>query len=191
MSDLPETRIADVDRDRAVTELREHAVAGRLTLEEFGERVDQAYAARTRGELDVVQRDLPAAPVVRAPTRRFALALMGGLNWRGRFRLAQRSTIVAVMGGANIDLRSAQVEAPEVTLWTWAIMGGVNVTLPPNVEADLGGFSLMGGRNDQTRTPRHPAARVRIRAYSLMGGVNVRTARSAAAIEEAAGKVQG
>jgi hypothetical protein len=190
VSDLPETRLADADRDRAVTELREHAVAGRLTLEEFGERVDQAYAARTRGELDIVQRDLPAAPVVRAPTRRFSLAVMGGLNWRGRFHLPQRSTIVAVMGGANIDLRNAQVDSPEVTLRTWAIMGGVNVTLPPNVEADLGGFSLMGGRNDQTRTPRHPAARVRIRAYSLMGGVNVRTARSAAAIEEAAGKVE-
>jgi hypothetical protein len=190
VSDLPETKIADADRDRAVAELREHAVAGRLTLEEFGERVDQAYAARTRGELDVVQRDLPAASVVRAPTRRFALAVMGGLTWRGRFRLPQQSTVVAVMGGANIDLRSAQVESPEITLRTWAIMGGVNVTLPPNVEADLGGFSLMGGRNDQTRRPRHPAARVRIRAYSLMGGVNVRTARSAAAIAEPAGKVE-
>ena len=94
------------------------------------------------------------------------------------------------MAGANIDLRSAQVQSPEMTLRTWAIIGGVNVTLPPNVEADLGGFSLLGGRNDQTRTPRHPAARVRIRAYSLMGGVNVRTARSAAAIEEPAGKVE-
>ena len=45
MSDLPEIRVADADRERAVVALREHAVAGRLTLEEFGERVDQAYAA--------------------------------------------------------------------------------------------------------------------------------------------------
>ena len=178
MSDLPEIRVADTDRDRAVDELREHAVAGRLTLEEFGERVDQAYAARTRGELDLVLRELPSARATPARTRRFGLAVMGGLNWRGRLRLPERSTIVAVMGGANIDLRNANIEAPEVTLRAWAIMGGVNVILPPNIEADVGGFSLMGGRNDETRTPPHPAALIRIRAYSLMGGVNVRTART-------------
>jgi Domain of unknown function (DUF1707) len=179
VSDLPDLRVSDDERDSAVTELREHAVAGRLTLEEFSERVDQAYAARTRKELELVQRDLPSAPVAPPRARRFGLAVMGGFNWRGRLRLPERSTVVAVMGGANIDLRTAYIEAPVVTLTAWAIMGGVNVTLPPNVEAEVGGFSLMGGRNDHTSTPRHPAALVRIRAYSLMGGVNVRTARSA------------
>jgi len=72
----------------------------------------------------------------------------------------------------------------------WAIMGGANVTLPPNVEAEVSGFALMGGNNDQTRNPPHPAARVRIRAYSLMGGVNVRTARSALPRPDAAGIVE-
>jgi len=179
VSDLPDLRVSDDERDRAVTELREHAVAGRLTLEEFSDRVDQAYAARSRKELDLVQADLPAAPLAPPRARRFGLAVMGGFNWRGRLHLPERSTVVAVMGGANIDLRTAYIEAPVVTLTTWAIMGGVNVTLPPNVDAEVGGFSLMGGRNDLTKTPRHPAALVRIRAYSLMGGVNVRTARSA------------
>ena len=190
MSDLPEIRVADDDRERAVVELREHAVAGRLTLEEFSERVDQAYAARTRGELDVVLRELPSAPLTPARTRRFGLSLMSGLNWRGRWRMPESSTIVAVMGGANIDLRGAQIESPEVTLTVWAIMGGANVTLPPNVEAEVSGFALLGGNNDQTRNPPHPAARVRIRAYSLMGGVNVRTAWSALARPDAVGMVK-
>jgi hypothetical protein len=190
VSDLPEIRVADADRERTVVELREHAVAGRLTLEEFGERVDQAYAARTRGELDVVLRELPAAPVTPARTRRFGVSVMSGLEWRGRWRMPEQSTVVAVMGGANVDLRGAQIEAPEVTLRAWAIMGGVNVTLPPNVEAEVGGFAFMGGNNDQTRNPPHPAARIRIRAYSLMGGVNVRTARSALPGREAAGMVE-
>jgi hypothetical protein len=190
VSDLPEIRVADDERERAVLDLREHAVAGRLTLEEFSERVDQAYAARTRGELDLVLRELPAAPLTPARTRRFGLAVMGGTNWRGRLRLPEHSTIVAIMGGANIDLRRAHIEAPEVTITAWAIMGGVNVTLPPNVEADVSGFSLMGGRNDHTRTPAHPAAVVRIRAYSLMGGFNVRSARSALPEGRATGMVE-
>jgi uncharacterized protein DUF1707 len=190
VSDLPEIRVADDDRERAIVELREHAVAGRLTLEEFSERVDQAYAARTRGELDVVLRELPSAPLTPARTRRFGVSVMSGLNWRGRWRMPERSTVVCLMGGANVDLRGAQIEAPEVTLRAWAIMGGVNVTLPPNVEADVGGFALMGGSNDQTTNPPHAAARVRIRAYALMGGVNVRTARSALPRPDSAGMVE-
>lgn len=190
MSDLPEIRVADDDRERAVVDLREHAVAGRLTLEEFSTRVDQAYAARTRGELELVLRELPATPPAPARRRRFGVALMGGIQWRGRLRLPERSTIVAIMGGADIDLRRAHIEAAEVTITAWAIMGGVNVTLPPNVEADVNGFSLMGGRSDRTQPPAHPAALVRINAYSLMGGVNVRTARSAPPKGDAAGKVE-
>jgi Domain of unknown function (DUF1707)/Cell wall-active antibiotics response 4TMS YvqF len=190
LTDLPDTRVADSDRERAVVELREHAVAGRLTLEEFSDRVDQAYAARTRSELDLVLRELPTVPVAPVRTRRFGIAVMGGIDWRGRLRLAERSTIVAIMGGANIDLRRAHIEAAEVTITAWAIMGGVQVILPPNVEADVSGFSLMGGRADQTQPPAHPAALVRIRAYSLMGGVNVRTARSALARREATGMVE-
>ena len=91
MSDLPEIRVADDERERTVTELREHAVAGRLTLEEFSERVDQAYAARTRKELDVVLRELPTAPLTPARTRRFGLSVMGGMNWRGRWRCPRRA----------------------------------------------------------------------------------------------------
>ena len=52
-------RVADADRDRTVTQLREHVVDGRLTLDEFSERVGLALNARTRGDLEVVMTDLP------------------------------------------------------------------------------------------------------------------------------------
>ena len=39
--------------------LRGHAVAGRLTLEEFAQRVDTVYAARTRGELEALTGTFP------------------------------------------------------------------------------------------------------------------------------------
>jgi hypothetical protein len=56
-----ETRAPDADRDRTVAALREHLTAGRLTLEEFDERMDKAYAAKTLGELDRLMADLPQA----------------------------------------------------------------------------------------------------------------------------------
>jgi len=54
-------RASDADRDRAAAALREHLAAGRLTIEEFDERLDLAYAAKTLGELDELMADLPAS----------------------------------------------------------------------------------------------------------------------------------
>jgi len=47
--------------------LREHHAAGRLTAEEFGERMDRALEARTLGELDELMTDLPAIDLYQLP----------------------------------------------------------------------------------------------------------------------------
>jgi len=52
-------RASDADRDRAATALREHLAAGRLTIEEFEERLNQTFAAKTLGDIDRVLADLP------------------------------------------------------------------------------------------------------------------------------------
>ena len=55
----PKIRASDADRDRTAAALREHLAAGRLTTEEFDERLDKVYAAKTLGDLDGVMADLP------------------------------------------------------------------------------------------------------------------------------------
>lgn len=55
----PEPRIGDAEREAAVTSLGEHYAAGRLTKEEFDERSDQAWAARTAAGLWPLFADLP------------------------------------------------------------------------------------------------------------------------------------
>jgi Domain of unknown function (DUF1707) len=52
-------RASDEDRERTAAILGRHYAVGRLTLEEFQERLDRAYAARTLGELDDLMTDLP------------------------------------------------------------------------------------------------------------------------------------
>jgi hypothetical protein len=53
-------RVGDTERDAVATQLREHYADGRLTLDELNERLDQAFAARTRADLNAVTRDLPS-----------------------------------------------------------------------------------------------------------------------------------
>lgn len=73
----PRVRAGDADRDRATALLREHHVAGRLTLDEYHERLNSAFAARTLGELDDLLADLPAIDLYRLPADEIAR--------RGRF----------------------------------------------------------------------------------------------------------
>jgi hypothetical protein len=54
-------RVGDADREAIAAQLREHYADGRLTLEELNERLDQAFAAKTKADLNTVMRDLPQA----------------------------------------------------------------------------------------------------------------------------------
>lgn len=54
-----EQRIGDAERDAAISVLREHTSAGRLTMDEFDERMTAALGARTQGDLTRLFTDLP------------------------------------------------------------------------------------------------------------------------------------
>ena len=70
-------RVGDADREAVAAQLREHFADGRLTLEELNERLDQAFAAKTKADLNTVLRDLPQAarPATGLP--------YGGAAWQG------------------------------------------------------------------------------------------------------------
>jgi hypothetical protein len=61
-----ELRAADSDRAKVADRLRVALDEGRLSLGEYDERLQRAYAAKTYGELDKLLTDLPVAPVERS-----------------------------------------------------------------------------------------------------------------------------
>ena len=60
---VPDLRASDADREQVAGILRDALAEGRLDMEEFEERLDATYKARTYGELTPITRDLPAAGV--------------------------------------------------------------------------------------------------------------------------------
>jgi hypothetical protein len=177
MSETPELRVSDADREAVVARLREAGGEGRLTFEELAERVERAVAARTSSELAAVTADLPPARPGAAPrkARGWVVAVMGGAERKGRWRPPRRTNVVVLMAGAALDLRHAEIEGGEIVINAVSIMGGIDVIVPEGVEVELSGLALMGGNSGpKDAAPLAPGAPiVRVRAYSLMGGVGV------------------
>ncbi len=184
----PPLRISDAERERVVTRLKTGCEEGRLTLDEFSERVAATYAARTEADLSVVVADLPpttadlvpatttTAPPGRRATR-WTVGIMSGARQRGRYRLHGKTNAVAFWGGCELDLRSAEVEGAEVEINAVAVMGGVDIVVPEGIAVELTGFAIFGGRNIRVKdVPVLPGSPViRVRAFAIMGGVTVKS----------------
>ena len=99
MSTEHSMRASDDDRDRLVEQLQRHAADGRLSLDEYAERVDRVLVARTHGELAAVVHDLPVESTVdaannhRQAARQLIVALLAAL------------LVLAVLGAAVAAFR--------------------------------------------------------------------------------------
>lgn len=189
-----DVRASDAERDAIVGRLNQAVGEGRLTMDEFSERLELAYAARTRGELDPLLRDLPvgtggAVPAITSGTAvvsgggqgkdtRWNISPIGGIRHRGRWRVPRHTVAIGVLGGVDVDLSEAELAAPEVVITKVSIIGGVSVRVPPGMRVEVSNFSVLGGRNVNLGGPLAPNAPVlHIRSFSVIGGVNVREGR--------------
>lgn len=109
MATGPDMRIGDADREAAAAGLREHYAQGRLTLEEFNQRLDATFAAATESQLRRITRDLPHTAAPSAPLPSAAIGPYhdrarrdyrhGGHGWQGghpRPRGRALSTLIAI-----------------------------------------------------------------------------------------------
>jgi DUF1707 SHOCT-like domain/Cell wall-active antibiotics response LiaF, C-terminal len=179
------TRASDAEREDTVGRLREAAAEGRLTVEELATRIDAAYAATTLDELEPLIADLPSvAPSSMAVEggqggTRFLLGIFGGGDRGGRWRVAERVTVVNVFGGADLDLREATLATPEVRITVVSVFGGSDIVVPEGVHVELSSFALFGGDDLRLEGPEPPpgAPVVHVRTVSIFGGTDVKTRR--------------
>jgi hypothetical protein len=159
--------------------LRSHLLAGRLTLDEFSERVELAYGARVGSDLATLNEDLPELPspgpitTRRRPTR-LTFSLFGHAIKRGRISLRRRTAVVSMLSDVDLDLRDAEITDPRVVATVMAIFGNVDMYLPEDVNVDLGGVTIVGHHRDWGRETGHTdAPTIRVRSLSLFGTVDV------------------
>jgi hypothetical protein len=92
-------RIGDAERDEVARQLREHYAAGRLTSEEFDERLEACLAARTTGDLQRLTEDLPRLGRAPAPKRERAGWVSAWRHWAAVSMIVWTIWAVAALSG--------------------------------------------------------------------------------------------
>lgn len=189
-------RASDTDRDQVVDVLRDALMSGRLSQDEHAERLEQTLQARTLGELEPITRDLVVPgqaqsaplPVTQPsvsnspvpieepadPSQSFdtMVAIFGGGERTGRWRVKRRTNAFAVFGGHDLDMTNAVFEGREVTIYAFAVFGGIDITVPEGVTVRNEGVGIFGGfgaRGSDDPNPNAPT--VVVKGLALFGGV--------------------
>lgn len=184
-------RVSDADRHQVAEILREAAGEGRIDLDELDQRLEATYAARTYADLVPITFDLPAhrdqphvvarpaghSHVVPGPDSETHLAILSGMDRRGAWVVPRRMTVLAMMGGVNLDMREAKFAAAEVVVTVNAFMGGASILVGPHTHVVIEGLGIMGGYSGPSGLV--PAdldegsPTLRVRGLAVWGGVSV------------------
>lgn len=173
-----QVRIGDRQREAVDGRLRDALGEGVLTLAEYDERAGQCWAAVTQSELDVLTADLPAPtllPVAPAPasgTTRRVLAVMSESDLASPVLPGDDVTATAVMGSAKVDLRRENLPS-QLRVRATAVMGEIQVLVPPGTTVHLSGAAIAGERKVRTQPPSAGGPVVHVHATAVMGSVQV------------------
>jgi Domain of unknown function (DUF1707)/Cell wall-active antibiotics response 4TMS YvqF len=172
--------VSDAERERSIALLRDAVGEGRLTLEEFSERVGHAQAARTDHELALLARDLPGDPVAATPPTAAVeqhRAFCSHLVRSGPWSLPAQSSWRSIFGTIDLDLRQARLAGPETTLEVFNLFGTMTVIVPEGVEVVVRGGGLFASQKIESpqRPPIASGPRLTIDTRGPGGTLHVRT----------------
>jgi hypothetical protein len=152
-------RASHEDRDRVAEILRVAAGDGRLTAEELDERLEAALTARTYGELAVITRDLPAAPVpgmiagIPEPKELVRIDCRSGRAKRdGRWVVPRRMQVRVTSGSVELDFTQAMITQPSLHIEADVRSGRLTLVTRPGVVVDADDVTVRSG-NVKIRAP--------------------------------------
>lgn len=179
-------------RERAIAQLSDAFAHDRLDLDEFERRLTMVHRAGTVAEVGQAVADLSEAPavaelvaaraappaLVKPPAAHTVAAILGGVERRGVWALPRRLRAMAILGGMVLDLRDASLPPGVTEIEVLAVMGGVQLLVPPGLSVEVMGSAVLGGFDHVERLapqvdPDRPV--LRVRGLAVLGGVAVET----------------
>lgn len=180
----PGMRASDAERDAVVQRLQVAFAEGRLTDEEFDDRMRAALAARLHTDLDKLLADLPAAsaPIVPRPAApvsgprpgRYAIAYKNSVRHTGRWRVPGTFRAIVYKGSGLIDLRAAELTEAITTISVIAYKSNVEIVVPPGIRVEVSGVGTTRADDWAGDLPAD-APVVHVRGFAYKGRVDTLT----------------
>ncbi len=201
------TRPAPETRQKIIDALCESFARDEMEIEELEKRLELVHRAETAEQLGLVLADLPTAPAPaksegaastamirpsspssdlaprptlpadRIPDHSVIVGIMGAGSRQGTWIPARTNWAVGLMGGCELDFRDAQLGPGVTEVRVLAIMGGVDIIAPPDVQVESSGVGIMGAFevSSHYRPPTHPDPPIiRVTGVAVMGGAAVK-----------------
>jgi hypothetical protein len=184
------SRLTTETRDRVIGVLSDAFARGTLDVDEYERRVTVAHRSDISAEVDALVADLPLAtvpapasvasrsvlPAALVRSSGLVVSIMGGTERTGSWTVPRTLNVLSLMGGTRLDLREARMPAGVVEMRVAAMMGGVQIIVPPQLAVEANGAAIMGGFQHVERTSTDPdpaAPLLRVTGLAVMGGVHI------------------
>ena len=172
-----DVRASDAERDATINRLHEAAAEGRLTLEELTDRIEAAAGAVMRCDLVPLTSDLPATAGVGRASQAPGIRGVGDVKCSGAWAVAAESSFRSWFGSIELDLRQAQISAPETRIHVRAPFGDIDLLVPEGVEVELQAVTQVGRTKLEPGSGIPGAPRIVLTGGTFFGDVKVRHRR--------------
>ncbi|GAA3614091.1 DUF1707 domain-containing protein [Nonomuraea rosea] len=167
--------MSDADRERLAARLHAAVGEGRLTLEEFEQRLSGVLGARTFGEVEPYVADLPGGPVTAHAAERTELrTVASSLKRHGHWVVPRVLRVSAKVGSVKLDFTDAVIPHQVVEIELDVYAGSTTIVLPPGSSVNIDDVELIAspaGVKDVATSPgygRHFVVRGKQRAGRLL-----------------------
>lgn len=188
MSHEARTETLEDRRKQTLAELESALGTDSIGSEEYRRRADLARNATDEAELDAARpaprgrdprpeptRPSHAVPVASGDDTGFVFACMGASVRKGPWEPPETLYALSLMGGINLDFREAALLEGVTEVSILALMGGVKIVVPDDVDVEVNGIGIMGSfEHVSHHAPGDARPLVRIKGLALMGGVEVK-----------------
>jgi len=199
VGDAMRMRASDADREKVATILRDAYAEGRLTRDEYDERLTACFSATTYGDLVPVLAHLPvppgtiaiptpagapdakgaSAPVISfgsaAITDTSGVAIFGEMSRKGAWTVPEQFNATCIFGGGELDFTEAVLSSRETVITAVCIFGGLEMTVPEGITIRSEAVGIFGGVSMPAVVATAPDAPVLvIKGAAIFGGIDVK-----------------
>lgn len=181
---VPARAVTPQERELAVSRLSLAFGRDMLTLDELEQRLAAVYRASTAAELAQLTADLEQSGSSGLPAQKLTSqqlmsprveAVLGNVERGGRIVVPMQLEIRSILGNVELDLRHAQFGPGVTEITVLALLGNIEVRLPPDMPVEnhgsavLGSFAARAPRGGVVAAPGQQS--IRLTGHAVLGNV--------------------